>query len=627
MNQQFLFPYESMRQEQNKLIRDVDFALRNRQHLIAHAPTGLGKTISTLGPALKIAEELNLKVFFVTPRHTQHKIAIETARTIKEKFGNNFPIADFIGKKWMCAQEGVTALTSGQFAEFCKKKTEERTCNYYTNTKSKDGKITIPAQALVSDLIPGMYNNEQICHIGKEKEFCPYEINSYIAQKARLVIGDYYHMLHPEIRKRFLKRCNVEIENCIVIIDEAHNVASRTRDLLSVMLSNFVVNAAKREAENCDEEVQKIVNYFSSMMTNLERHVGSSEGEEQKISKNFVVDLIRKEFDYNHVIATLRFASDNIKEEKKQSFLGLIADFLDKWQGENYGYVRLAKKEGKRFSIQYRCLDPSLVTADLISESYATIAMSGTLAPLEMYKQTLGFPENTISKSYENPFENKNRLNMIIPQTSTKYAQRGEEMYKKMAAILGDVVNRVPGNSALFFPSYYLRDKIGFYLNNVCKKSTFSEDPKMTKLEREEFLNNFKSYKDTGAVLLGAVAGSFGEGIDLPGDLLKCVVIVGIPLGKPDIETQELIGYYDAKFKQGWNYGYILPAMSKVLQGAGRCIRSETDRGVIIFLDERFTWKNYYSAFPKDWDIKITGLYNDRIDEFFNLKQQVELQQ
>ena len=139
----------------------------------------------------------------------------------------------------------------------------------------------------------------------------------------------------------------------------------------------------------------------------------------------------------------------------------------------------------------------------------------------------------------------------------------------------------------------------------------------MNKSEREEMIESFKQYKESGAVLLGTVAGSFSEGIDLPGDLLKCVIVVGIPLGKPDLETEELIAYYDKKFGKGWNYGYMMPAMTRVIQSAGRCIRTENDRGVIVFLDERFTWKNYYDLFPKDWDIKITGLYEKRVREFF----------
>ena len=162
-----------------------------------------------------------------------------------------------------------------------------------------------------------------------------------------------------------------------------------------------------------------------------------------------------------------------------------------------------------------------------------------------------------------------------------------------------------------------MRDTIDKYFTSLCRKTTFLERAILTKKEKSEMLERFKEYKDTGAVLLGAATGSFGEGIDLPGELLKCVIIVGLPLQKPDLETKELISYYDLKFGKGWDYGYLFPAFNKALQNAGRCIRSRKDKGVIIFLDERYNWPNYFRCFPSDTGIKTTHLYIDRIKEFF----------
>jgi len=206
---------------------------------------------------------------------------------------------------------------------------------------------------------------------------------------------------------------------------------------------------------------------------------------------------------------------------------------------------------------------------------------------------------------------------MIIPETTTKFTARNPEQYKKIAEHVAEIVNNVPGNSAVFFPSYRLRDDVNIYFSGMCTKTTFTEIPGMSKVEKQELLERFKSYKESGAVLLGVAAANYAEGIDLPGDLLKAVVIVGLPLQRPDLETKELIDYYDKKYGKGWDYGYIFPAITKTLQGAGRCIRSETDRGVIAFLDERFAWPNYKKYFPPDMNVKITRLYEDRIKEFF----------
>ena len=142
------------------------------------------------------------------------------------------------------------------------------------------------------------------------------------------------------------------------------------------------------------------------------------------------------------------------------------------------------------------------------------------------------------------------------------------------------------------------------------------EKQNLSKEEKEKILDEFKKNKDKGSVLLAVSTGNFGEGIDLPGDFLKGVVIVGLPLSKPDLETQELIKYYDNKFGKGWDYGYLVPAMNKCLQSAGRCIRSETDRGVIVFLDERFAWPNYNRFFPKG-EVEVSTDYLEKIDGFF----------
>ena len=174
----------------------------------------------------------------------------------------------------------------------------------------------------------------------------------------------------------------------------------------------------------------------------------------------------------------------------------------------------------------------------------------------------------------------------------------------------------VPGNTAVFFPSYSLRDQVYLFFKDASEKSIIIEKQGLSKEGKAAMLEEFKQFKNSGAVLLGVTSGSFGEGIDLPGDFLKCVVIVGIPLGRPNLETKELITYYNEKFGRGWDYGYILPAITKVLQNAGRCIRSETDRGVILYLDERYTWPNYAKCFPAD-SIELAKDYEERIKAFF----------
>jgi len=150
------------------------------------------------------------------------------------------------------------------------------------------------------------------------------------------------------------------------------------------------------------------------------------------------------------------------------------------------------------------------------------------------------------------------------------------------------------------------------------KKTTLLEMSGMNKQEKQDMLDKFDEYKKTGCVLLGAVSGSFSEGIDLPGDLLKCVIVVGLPLHQPDLETKELINYYDKIFQKGWDYGYLFPAFNKCMQSAGRCIRTETDKGCVIYLDERYAWPMYKRCFPRDSKIYISKQYKEMIGQFFD---------
>ena len=243
--------------------------------------------------------------------------------------------------------------------------------------------------------------------------------------------------------------------------------------------------------------------------------------------------------------------------------------------------------------------------------------MSGTLFPQEMYKNILGFPENTVLKSYDSSFSKENRLNLIVPDVTTKYSKRTDENYAKMAKYIVTCVNKIKGNCAVFFPSYFIRDMLYRMIKPHLEKVILLEEQNSNKEERKKVYNRFVSLHKEGAVLLGVQAGSFSEGIDLAGDFLNGVIVIGIPLERPDLMTKSLIDFYDKKFDRGWDYGYSYPAMIRCIQAAGRCIRTETDRGVCIFMDERFLWGNYKKVFPTDMRFTVTNTPEQDISNFW----------
>jgi DNA excision repair protein ERCC-2 len=603
-----LFPHENYRKIQKDFIEDILTALKEKKHLLAHAPTGLGKSAASLATTLPYALENGLTIFFLTSRHTQHKIAIDTLKKIKEKHNVKIQVTDLIGKKHMCLVPGTDKLTSQQFTEYCKEAVENKTCQFYNKLKNGN-KLSFETKTLLAKTEKQVLEVDELIEESRKSEVCPYEISILKAKNSNVIIMDYYHIFSPAISAAFLKKTEKILEESIIIVDEAHNLPLRMRDHLSAKLTMTMIERAITEANHYDEAKSYLEQIKQKLLKLAEIRT------EEKIIK-------KKEFvfeDQDKILIELEKIADIVKDIKKNSYIDSVVQFLEMWQGEDEGFARILRKgqyENKNYiSITYRCLDPSLLSTDVIDSAHSIICMSGTLTPIKMYSEILGF-KNPMLRTYENPFPKKNRLSLLIPKTSTKFTKRSMGMYQDIARECAGIVNTINGNCMIFFPSYQLRDSVNTFFQNLCQKTTYLEHKGISKNEKDELLENFKADKKTGSVLLAVMGGNFSEGIDLPGDLLKGVVVVGLALSKPDLETQELINYFDRKYSKGWDYAYIFPAMQKTIQAAGRCIRSETDKGVVVFLDERYAWNNYFKCFPPDFNIHTTLLPLKRIKEF-----------
>ena len=602
------FPYLDYRKNQELFMNSVFDALLDKKRLLIHAPTGVGKTVSVLAPALKFAVENDKVVFFLTSRNTQHKLAIQTLKDIKKKFDLDFIAVDLVGKKKMCSQENIEMLTSTEFVEYCKMVKEKGQCEYF-NIMKKEGKNSSEVLALLDELkhsSPDFVDN--FCN--KCDKYCPYEMALLLSKKAKVIVADYNFILNPSIRLGLLLKMNKKLDDCILIFDEAHNLPSRARELLSVSLSTNVLKWAANEAQDFGHsDIKDELNFLRNKVEGLARDLLKNK-EEVLLKKG---DLIFEK----QLVGSLNFVADDVLQKKQKSFASSVARFLESWPSQDEGFSRIFRrviKNGKvNFKADYLCLTPAFVLEDLVKGSYSFIGMSGTLNPLQMYVDLLGLVDYKLLE-FPNPFPKENRLNIILPQTSTKFKSRSEKMYEDISLFSSKVCNAIPGNVVVFFPSYSLRDSVAKFFIHESEKTVLMEDSTM---DKGELFDKFSSYKEQGAVLLAVVGGSFSEGVDFCGDLLNGVVVVGLPLAPPNLEIQELINYYDRHFGKGWDYGYIIPALIKAIQSSGRCIRSETDKGVVVFLDERYVWKNYFECFPKDWHIVIDRNPVKRIEEFF----------
>ncbi len=254
-----LFSHDVVRPSQKELVETVSKALAEKKHVLAHAPTGLGKTAAVLCPALDFALQRDLTIFFLTSRHTQHKIVLETAKKVMEKNNIHFQVTSLIGKKWMCAQENVQNMPSGDFSEYCKSMVEGNQCEFYTNAR---GKINFVAQKVLADLkADAPLPTETVMLRCIQEKVCPYEMSLMLAEDSKVVVCDYFYLFNPHIREMLFGRIKKKLEQAIIIVDEGHNLPARVRDLLTFRLSNKTMKLAIQEAKkhNIEEAVADLV--------------------------------------------------------------------------------------------------------------------------------------------------------------------------------------------------------------------------------------------------------------------------------------------------------------------------------------------------------------------------------
>jgi len=610
----FVFPFAVIRDSQREMITDVHDAVTSGRHLIADAPTGLGKTVAALYPAVNYAVQNGKTVFFLTSRLSQHRAAIDTLKAMKMA-GNSFFAVDIIGKKHLCSQD-VEGMDSQMFGSFCSSMIKFKRCAFYKSFHNPN--LALEKSGLLRLVRSRSPLNSEEAKKLVYSRFCAFEMLCEASKSADVIVGDYFHLFGSA--DTFLKRTGRKLEDIIIIVDEGHNLAPRLRSHMSSKLSTRICELATREATRMVEQESKSIakNIGKALEQMGKKHLFNEQ--EAFASRDGFMELIK---DYEGAITALRATGERVLKGKKISFAARIADFLERWKENDFGYSRILSRErlggSDHIALQFNCMDPSLVSREIIAKSHCTILMSGTLSPMEMHRDLLGMEAaRTEMKSYESPFPRENRRNIIATGITTQYRQRTPENMARMASVIRQCIEAVCGNVAVFFPSYEMRDHIHDIMGPAMRKHTILERSETGKEEKDRLKDEMRAHSVDGAVLLAIMGGSFSEGIDLPGDLLNGVIVLGLPLERPSLSSQALIDYYEKRFARGRDYGYNFPAMIKVMQAAGRCIRSEKDRGVIVFADERFTWKNYRNIFPKSWEFVVTRNPENEVKKFFH---------
>jgi DNA excision repair protein ERCC-2 len=605
----YLFRFGKARPNQETMIDDIYKALEQRHDIFINAPTGIGKTDASLGAALTFALKNGLDVFFLTPKISQHKIAMEAVSGIKKKFGLDFNFADIVGKRNICINDKINAIESDGFYSACESVVKSGKCTYFSNAKNFDA-----GEKGLMEAIENGHN--ALLDYSYGKGVCTYEVAAKYAKNCKVIIAGYSHLLNPYNKGTFLKKIGHSIDNAIIIWDEAHNLINIANAYFSTAISESGIDAAERELKAISSNID--LDYLKFAIKKLAARKLSKEKSEAFVEKEDITELMESE--YEKLIDTLEKAGLEYIQAKgaKRSAILHVARFLRGFLEADESTAKIVTNRNGRIRLNVSCLYPNRALP-ILQEAYANVFMSATMEPMSMYADMFGLA-NSEMKSYASPFPKLNKIAFIDEEFTTKFTQRSNEQYMKIAKRIEEIKESIPGSLAVFFPSFTVLEGISRHVN-VSKKYIQRRD--MQSPATEALLKRFM--EDDGSTLMAVMGGSLSEGVDYKNNSIKGIVIVGVPLTVPDLELKAKIAYFDKRFNEkGMDYAYIIPAVVRAVQAAGRAVRNENDRAVLVFMDKRYSWRMYRAAISNSIEIADSKDYIKSIRFFWDLNNVVD---
>jgi DNA excision repair protein ERCC-2 len=600
--QSLIFPFEKPRPFQRELVDNLSQDLKESANIIVQAPTGLGKTIGVMYPTLMDSLAKGERFIYVTPKNSQHAVAEDAVQRLGQS----------IAQERDSAKLQLFSTTLNAKAKMCLK--EEVICNPGYCQYARDYYKKVDEAKLVDKLAKVAHlGAEEFKSIGQEYEVCPFELSLDTVQNADVVIGDYNYVFSPRnILGRLTFSLNKSGERPNLVIDEAHNLPGRATDYYSKSLSSRELvelgSALTDMGFAIAVEGKKIVsNILFTIST-----VGSTVN--QKDSRVTLSPLL-----FESHLADLQALAGRYVESKSEgqakggkrdsllALLNLVTDFTDAvaYEGDEFLhlYVRTKSQDGgMEESLKVVCCDASAKLKLAHKEFAHVVAFSATIKPFEYFSQLSGLHEDDLkTREYESPFPAANRKLLIIPQISTKFSDRSKN-YGKIAEAISRIVAVRPGNYFVFFPSYgflsSVFDKVKLLVPDSMR--LMRQESEMSAAKAQDLLTSLLA-KDKPTLVFAVQGGVFAEGVDYPGDMIIGALVVGPGLPNYNFEREQIRAYYDSRYGSGFDFAYVYPAMAKVIQAAGRVIRSDSDRGLIVLMDQRFIERQYALAMPSDW--------------------------
>ena len=579
------FPFPQYREGQRKLVGAVYKTIQDGHKLFAKAPTGIGKTMSTLFPSVKAMGEGVLQRFFYLTAKTITRTAAEEAFYLLQDKGLQLHVVTLTAKEKACLKDEVRCTPAHcEFAD-----------GYYDRVNGA-----------VLDLLrqETVMTRSVIETYARKHRVCPFEFSLDVAYAADAVICDYNYIFDPRVN---LKRLFEEQKrHTTLLIDEAHNLVDRAREMYASEMHKSAFLTLQREFKGISKEVHDAAKAINAYFIALRKQVGDRE---------MRVESVLPESLLVHVEAFIAVAEKELVRSAGGNATSAL--LLDAYFGaQNFvrisklydeRYVTLAVNDRNEVSVKLVCLDPSHLLRQMGKGYRAHVFFSATLSPLSYFMDTLGAGEDDYSVTVPSPFA-KEQLEVFVQPLSTRYQDR-EHSRTLIARSIYELVEGRAGNYLVFFPSYaYIgsvyeafTDLVGEQEDESQVISVLVQQAKMTEEEREHFLSAFQAGAEQTCVGFAVMGGIFSEGIDLVGNRLTGVVVVGVGLPQLGPERNLIKDYMERSGKNGYDYAYVYPGMNKVQQAGGRLIRSETDRGVLMLIDDRYLQPRYQRLLPEEW--------------------------
>lgn len=573
------FPF-TYRKGQREMVSGIYHAISKKEQIFIQAPTGVGKTMSAVFPAVRaIGQGMAETVFYLTARTITRTVAQDAFEILRDR-GLLFKVVTITAKEKLC---------------FCDKpECDPEKCPY---AKGHYDRINDAVYELWTT--EQSFDRETLLRHAQKRQICPFEMSLDLAIWMDGVICDYNYVFDPNVcLKRFFGE-NVS-GNYLFLIDEAHNLVDRGREMYSASICLDDVIETRKSVKPYSRKLWKKLGKVKKQMEELKQNC--SEWKVQENAGVLPVSLLSVQGELDQLL----------EEPPSQELVDGILDFyfevrdflnISELVDDNY-VVYTAFGEDGRFYEKLFCVNPAENLQKCLDKGNSTVFFSATLLPLQYYRKMLSTRSENFGMYVESPFEQSKRLLMICRDVSSKYTRRGYEEYHKIAEYIARMSWQKKGNYMVFFPSYRLMEDVYQVYQDEFSVSwvrCISQHASMTELEREEFLNEFTEESEETLVGFCVMGGIFSEGIDLIGDRLIGTAVVGTGLPQVSCEREILKDYYDEKGEQGFDYAYRYPGMNKVLQAAGRVIRTKEDTGTILLLDERFLNRDYRNLFPGEW--------------------------